>query len=354
MAGPEADRISEILLTFGWACYFASRGIDVRAWDPDSGAADLFLRTVDQAWPAMEAMGLAPGASPDRVVFLNSAAEAVEGASLVQESAPERLELKQDLLADLDGWSHPGAILASSTSGYRVSELAAAFDEASELEGLRPLLRGRLLTAVRREAQQLVAEVPAQPGQGRRQRRLAEPQLLCRPRDAPLVELVAGPGTSRAVMDRAADFYAMVGKTVLRLEREVDGFVADRLQEAMWWEALHMLANGEATVEQLDLSITAGPGLRWALMGPMLTFHLAGGEGGMAHMLDHFGPSLSAPWTRLKAPELTPDLRAAAVAGCEEEAAGRSVGDLVRERDRGLVAILRALQEIKAVTPGEG
>lgn len=300
----------------GWACYFASRGIDVRAWDPDSGAADLFLRTVDQAWPAMEAMGLAPGASPDRVVFLNSAAEAVEGASLVQESAPERLELKQDLLADLDGWSHPGAILASSTSGYRVSELTARCTSTPE---------------------RVVVAHPFNPV-----------YLL------PLVELVAGPGTSRAVMDRAADFYAMVGKTVLRLEREVDGFVADRLQEAMWREALHMLANGEATVEQLDLSITAGPGLRWALMGPMLTFHLAGGEGGMAHMLDHFGPSLSAPWTRLKAPELTPDLRAAAVAGCEEEAAGRSVGDLVRERDRGLVAILRALQEIKAVTPGEG
>jgi len=264
----------------------------------------------------MEAMGLAPGASPDRVVFLNSAAEAVEGASLVQESAPERLELKQDLLADLDGWSHPGAILASSTSGYRVSELTARCTSTPE---------------------RVVVAHPFNPV-----------YLL------PLVELVAGPGTSRAVMDRAADFYAMVGKTVLRLEREVDGFVADRLQEAMWREALHMLANGEATVEQLDLSITAGPGLRWALMGPMLTFHLAGGEGGMAHMLDHFGPSLSAPWTRLKAPELTPDLRAAAVAGCEEEAAGRSVGDLVRERDRGLVAILRALQEIKAVTPGEG
>jgi carnitine 3-dehydrogenase len=300
----------------GWACYFASRGIDVRVWDPDSGAEGLFLRTVDEAWPAMEAMGLAPGASPDRVVFLDRAVEAVEGASLVQESAPERLELKQDLLADLDRWSHPGAILASSTSGYRVSELAARCTSAPE---------------------RVVVAHPFNPV-----------YLL------PLVELVAGPGTSRAVMDRAADFYANLGKTVLRLEREVDGFVADRLQEAMWREALHMLANGEATVEQLDLSITAGPGLRWALMGPMLTFHLAGGEGGMAHMLDHFGPSLSAPWTRLEAPELTPDLRAAAVAGCEEEAAGRTVGDLVRERDRGLVAILQALQEIKGGTPGEG
>lgn len=113
-----------------------------------------------------------------------------------------------------------------------------------------------------------------------------------------------------------------------------------------------MVANGEATVEQLDLSITAGPGLRWALMGPMLTFHLAGGEGGMAHMLDHFGPSLESPWTRLAAPELTRELRDAVVEGCDEAAAGRSVTDLVRERDRGLVTLLRALQAAGVGTPG--
>ena len=105
-----------------------------------------------------------------------------------------------------------------------------------------------------------------------------------------------------------------------------------------------MVANGEATVEQLDLAITAGPGLRWALMGPMLTFHLAGGEGGMAHMLDHFGPSLQSPWTRLVAPELTTELRDAVVEGCLDEAAGRTVADLVEERDRGLVKILQALR----------
>jgi len=111
-----------------------------------------------------------------------------------------------------------------------------------------------------------------------------------------------------------------------------------------------MVANGEATVEQLDLSITAGPGLRWALMGPMLTFHLAGGEGGMAHMLDHFGPSLQSPWTRLKAPELTEYLRNAVVDGCSEEAAGRSVADLVIERDKGLTAIIQTINDLNIET----
>jgi carnitine 3-dehydrogenase len=127
------------------------------------------------------------------------------------------------------------------------------------------------------------------------------------------------------------------------MDREVPGFIANRLQEALWREALHMVANGEATVEQIDASITEGPGLRWAFHGPMLTFHLAGGPGGMAHMLDHFGPSLLSPWTRLAAPDLTPELRERVVRGCADEAGSRSFADLVRERDRALVDLLRVL-----------
>ena len=128
------------------------------------------------------------------------------------------------------------------------------------------------------------------------------------------------------------------------MDRELPGFIANRLQEAIWREALHMVANGEATVEQIDASITEGPGLRWALMGPCLTFHLAGGEGGMAHMLDHFGPSLKSPWTRLEAPELTGALRDQMVDGCADAAAGRTVADLVAERDRGLIAVMKAIE----------
>src|SRR5699024_2143647 len=110
------------------------------------------------------------------------------------------------------------------------------------------------------------------------------------------------------------------------------------------------VANDEATVQQIDAAMTDGPGLRWPLMGPCLTFHLAGGDGGMAHMLDHFGPSLAAPWTRLEAPELTPDLREKMVDGSEAEAGGRSIAELVAERDRGLLAVLRA--QAAARNPG--
>ena len=260
----------------------------------------------------MEKLGLANGASPDLVVFHKKIEEAVENCSLVQESSPERLELKQELLSTIDKACSTDCVIASSTSGYLVSDLALNCSVAPE---------------------RVVVGHPFIPV-----------YLL------PLVELVAGPQTSVSAMDRAEDIYSNSGKTVLRLEKEIDGFIADRLQEAMWREALHMVANGEATVEQLDLSITAGPGLRWALMGPMLTFHLAGGEGGMAHMLDHFGPSLQSPWTRLKAPELTEHLRNAVVDGCSEEAAGRSVADLVIERDKGLTAIIQTINELNIET----
>ena len=296
----------------GWASHFSAQGIQVHAWDPDSKSEELFKRTIEQAWPSMEKLGLASGASPDLVVFHKNIETAVENCSLVQESSPERLELKQKLLSTIDKACDTDCVIASSTSGYLVSDLALHCSVAPE---------------------RIAVGHPFNPV-----------YLL------PLVELVAGPQTSSATMDRAEEIYSNSGKTVLRLEKEIDGFIADRLQEAMWREALHMVANGEATVEQLDLSITAGPGLRWALMGPMLTFHLAGGEGGMAHMLDHFGPSLQSPWTRLKAPKLTESLRNAVVDGCSEEADGRSVADLVLERDKGLTAIIQTLNELKIET----
>jgi carnitine 3-dehydrogenase len=160
----------------------------------------------------------------------------------------------------------------------------------------------------------------------------------------PLVEVVGGKATAQEVVDWADRFYTHAGKVSLKLDRELPGFVGNRLQEALWREALHMVAAGEATVEQIDASIAHGPGLRWALMGPCLTFHLAGGPGGMAHMLDHFGPALLEPWTRLEAPPLTPQLRDRMVAGCEEEAAGRPIAELERERDAFLVDLLLVLE----------
>ncbi|WP_098896156.1 3-hydroxyacyl-CoA dehydrogenase NAD-binding domain-containing protein [Streptomyces sp. t99] len=287
----------------GWAALFLARGYDVTAWDPAPDAAVRLRRLIAAAWPALEQLGLADGASQDRLTVTATLEEALAEAQFVQESAPEKLDLKRDLLARLDAAAPAGTVIASSTSGYPMTDM--------QTEAADP---GRL-----------VVGHPFNP-----------PYLI------PLVEVVGGERTDPAAVEWASRFYEVAGKSVITMDREVPGFIANRLQEALWREALHMVANGEATVAEIDASITEGPGLRWAVMGPMLTFALAGGEGGMAHMLDHFGPSLKSPWTRLEAPELDRALYEAVVAGCDEAADGRSIADLVAERDRGVIDILRA------------
>jgi carnitine 3-dehydrogenase len=287
----------------GWVAYFLARGYRVVAWDPGPDAEQRLRHLVNAAWPALTELGLAEGAGIDNLSVVPTLAEACAQADFVQESAPEDLELKRTLLADIDAATPEGVVISSSTSGYGMSEMQ---DRCA-----RP--------------DRTVVGHPFNP-----------PYLI------PLVEVVGGTSTSPDAVQWASEFFTLAGKSVITMKREVPGFVANRLQEALWREALHMVENGEATVEEIDLSITDGPGLRWAFMGPMLTFHLAGGQGGMAHMLDHFGPSLLSPWTRLEAPELTPELRDAVVAGCDREADGRSIDDLVAERDRGVIAVLRA------------
>lgn len=287
----------------GWAAYFLSRGYRVVVWDPAPDAEVKLRHLVDLAWPALLELGLAEGASRDNLVYEPDLATAAAQADFIQESAPEDLELKRTLLADIDAVTPEGVVISSSTSGYSMSDMQVRCTGADRT----------------------VVGHPFNP-----------PYLI------PLVEVVGGQDTTPDVVQWTSEFLALAGKSVITMEREVPGFIANRLQEALWREALHMINAGEATVDQIDLSITAGPGLRWPIQGPMLTFHLAGGQGGMAHMLDHFGPSLLSPWTRLDAPVLTPALRDAVVAGCEDEADGRTIDDLVAERDRGVIAVLRA------------
>lgn len=160
----------------------------------------------------------------------------------------------------------------------------------------------------------------------------------------PLVEIVGGAATDPAAIEWLRDFYELAGKAPLVLKKEVPGFIATRLQEAVWREALHMISNGEASVEDIDFAIVNGPGPRWAMMGPCLIYHIGGGEGGMAYCLDQFGPALKLPWSRLDAPELTPELREALIEGALREAGDRGYAELNCERDRGLVAIRKALE----------
>nr|WP_308416939.1 3-hydroxyacyl-CoA dehydrogenase NAD-binding domain-containing protein [Streptomyces sp. AJS327] len=287
----------------GWVAHYLARGYDVTAWDPAPDAEDRLRRLVESAWPALEQLGLAEGASTDRLSVTATLQEAVAEAQFVQESAPEKLDLKRSLLAELDAATPAGVVIASSTSGYPMTDM--------QTEAATP--------------ERLLVGHPFNP-----------PYLI------PLVEVVGGELTDPAAVTWASRFYEVAGKSVITMDRELPGFIANRLQEALWREALHMVANGEATVREIDDSITEGPGLRWAFMGPCLTFALAGGEGGMGHMLDHFGPSLKSPWTRLEAPELDEALRTAMVEGCDEAAGERTIADLVAERDQGVIDVLRA------------
>ncbi len=290
----------------GWAARCLARGYDVIASDPGPGAEDRLRAAVANAWPALRRLSFAPGADPARLSFTADLEAAVAEADFVQESAPEDEDLKRKLLARIDVAAAPETIIASSSSGLLPSRIQA--------DCARP--------------ERVVIGHPFNPV-----------YLL------PLVEVLGGEQTAARSLDRAEAFYRALGMRPLRVRREVPGYISDRLQEALWREALHMVAEGVASTEEIDDAIVYGPGLRWALMGPCLTFHLAGGEAGMAHMLEQFGPALELPWSKLPAPELTEDLSRRLIEGTKAQAGARSVRELERLRDDCLIGIMRSLRQ---------
>jgi carnitine 3-dehydrogenase len=285
----------------GWAARALAKGLDVIAWDPAPGAETRLRAAVANAWPALARVGLAKGASRRRLTFTSDLDSAVREADFIQESSPEDEGLKRSLLADIDGMARPDVIIASSSSG---------------------LLPSRIQARCRHPERVLIGH-PFNPV-----------YLL------PLVEVVAGSRTRLAAVKRAEGFYLRLGMRPLRVDHEIAGYISDRLQEALWREALHMVADGVATTEEIDAAIIFGPGLRWAFMGTFLAFHLAGGDGGMRHMLEQFGPALKLPWTKLRAPELTTQLARRVVSGTKAQANGRSIKELERWRDDQLIRIM--------------
>ncbi len=292
----------------GWSAHFLACGYDVTTYLHDAAEEAPLRQLVETAWVSLEALGLAEGASMDRLRCTTDLGEACAEAEFVQESVPENLALKQAVYEKLGDLVPQDVVIASSTSGLSMTDIQA-----------------RCATPER-----TVVAHPFNP-----------PYLL------PLVEMIGGAKTSPDTVAWAAAFYRLSGKVPLVMNKEIPGFIATRLQEALWREALHMVANGEATVEQIDLAIVNGPGPRWAVLGPCMAFHVASGEGGMAHNLDHFGPALKLPWTRLEAPELTQELRNRMVEGCNRVAGAQDFATLAAERDAGLVAIARALSRAR-------
>lgn len=289
----------------GWATRALGRGLDVVVHDPALGAEQRLRAAVERAWPAVCRLGLHPGADPARLTFAGTLHEVARRAGFVQEAVPEDLDHKRAVLAEIDAVADPDVVIASSTSGLRPTALQ---------NGLR-------------EPGRVVVGHPFNPV-----------YLL------PLVEVVAGAQTTAATVACARAVYDDLDMHPLVVRSEIDGFLSDRLLEAVWRETLHLLADGVATTAELDEAICYGPGLRWAAMGTNLTYHLAGGEGGMRHMLAQFGPALQWPWARFDAPPLSAALADALVGGTRAQASGRSVAELERLRDDALVSVMHALR----------
>jgi carnitine 3-dehydrogenase len=292
----------------GWAARALAHGLDVLATDPAPGAEGKMRAAVENAWPVLERVGLKAGADLGRLSFVRSVEEAVQEADFIQESAPEREDLKRKLHAQIDAAAKPDVVIASSSSGLLPSRFQADC----------------------KHPERVVVGHPFNPV-----------YLL------PLVEVLGGEKTSPEAIERAMAFYRSIGMYALKVRTEVPGYIADRLQEALWREALHMVGEGVATTAEIDDSIRFGPGLRWSFFGTCLIFHMAGGDEGMKHMLAQFGPALELPWTKLKAPKLTDDLTRRMVEGTEAQAQGRSVKELERFRDDCLIAVQEAIAAVK-------
>jgi carnitine 3-dehydrogenase len=289
----------------GWAARCLARGLDVVASDPAPGAEERLRAAVDNAWPALTRLGLWPGADRGRLSFEADLATVAARADFLQESAPEREDLKRRLLAEIDRYAPPDVVIGSSTSYLMPSRLQA--------DCARP--------------ERLVVGHPFNPV-----------YLL------PLVEVVGGERTDPDALAAAQRIYAGLGMHPLLVRKEIDGFIADRLMEAVFRESLHLLDQDVASTGEIDEAIIYGFGLRWAFMGVFLTFHLAGGDQGMRHFLEQFGPSLKMPYCRMEAPELSGELIDKIVTGCELQAAGGSVKELERLRNDCLISIMQALQ----------
>ncbi len=292
----------------GWVARALAHGLDVVAWDPAAGAEAQLRGRIAKCWPALEKNGLKAGASQSRLRCVATVEECVAQADFIQESAPETLGLKIALHRQISAAARPDVLIASSTSGLLPSEFYA---DAKNPE-------------------RCVVGHPFNPV-----------YLL------PLVEVVGGAKTSPDAIQAAMRIYRDLGMKPLHVRKEIPGFIADRLLEAMWRESLHLVNDGIATTGEIDDAIRYGAGIRWSFMGSFLIYTLAGGDAGMRHFMAQFGPALKLPWTKLEAPELTDGLIDSVVAGTGVQLGKHSIAELERYRDDCLMAVQEAVRATK-------
>jgi 3-hydroxyacyl-CoA dehydrogenase len=297
-----------------WAAQYLARGFDVVATDPAPNAEANLREYVDEAWGQLEEIGVPPGASRDRLSFAKDMEQALATADFVQENGPERPDFKIKLFAQMDEATAVDSIIASSSSGITPSVMQSAC----------------------KHPERVIVGHPFNP-----------------PHIVPLVEVVGGTKTSPDAIQRAMGFYASIGKKPVHLRKELPGHVANRLQAALYREMLHLIEQDVLSVEEADTAVSYGPGLRWAVMGQSLQWHLGGGAGGIKHFMEQLMDPLAAMMQTLGNPSVTPELKQTIVDGVMREAAGRPVEELAREENEVIIGLLRLRANSASVSSTE-
>jgi carnitine 3-dehydrogenase len=285
-----------------WAAQYLARGFHVVATDPAPNAEANLRKYVDEAWGQLDAIGLSPGATRDRLSFTSDMNEALANADLVQENAPERPEFKIKLFADMDDATPVDSLIASSSSGITPSVMQSKC----------------------KHAERVLVGHPFNP-----------PHII------PLVEVVGGSKTAPEAIRQAMAFYAAIGKKPILLNKELPGHVGNRLQAALYREICYLISQGVLSVADADDAVSWGPGLRWGVMGPSLQWHVGGGAGGIKHFMEHLMDPLGGMWKSLGNPEITPELKRTITDGVLEKAGNRSVEQLAKEENEVLISLLR-------------
>src|SRR5580698_10302612 len=291
-----------------WAALYLAKGLQVVATDVAPNAEAALRKFVEAAWPALKLLGLSPGASQSNLKFTAALAQAVDGADLVQENGPERIEFKQKLYGQLDEFLAPDVIIASSSSGLTMSEIQKGATAHPE---------------------RCVIAHPFNP-----------PHLI------PLVEIVGGAKTSEATIQRAAEFYTSIGQRTVRLNKEMPGHVANRLQAALAREVYYLVSEGVVNAADVDTALCWGPGLRWGVMGNLMLNHLGGGPGGIEHFFQQFTGPMTAWWKTLGSPVLTPEVQKKLIDSVHAEAGSRSIAELEAERDEVLLGLIELRNKV--------
>ena len=299
-----------------WTALFLAKGLQVVATDVAPNAEAALSKFVETAWPALKRLGLSPGASQSNLKFTTDLAQAVAEADLVQENGPERIDFKQKLYAQLDELLPPDVLIASSSSGLKMSDIQLG---------------------ARSHPERCVIGHPFNP-----------PHLI------PLVEIVGGAKTSQDTIERAAAFYTALGKQTVRLRKEVPGHVANRLQAALAREVYYLVAEGVVSAADVDTALCWGPGLRWGIMGNMMLNHLGGGQGGIEHFFQQFTGPMTAWWKVLGQPVLTPEVQKKLIDSVHAEVGSRSIAELEAQRDEVLLGLLELRAKVeKASAPSK-